>query len=135
MHTLTELMHTIFRLATGGLLMVHGYAHWSGAMSSSHFHTDPLCLCSANFTPLHMGQTLVITMMGLLIFLGIRTRYIAAFAAVFIAAHAAACVASGNALPTFQASFTMLLIPVLLLVVLGGGESALYRRGWSKIPL
>ncbi|MEO0486621.1 MAG: hypothetical protein AAF092_11975 [Pseudomonadota bacterium] len=131
MPTFTYVAHNTFRIVTGNALVIFALSHTLGGLPIHGIQGDPFCLCSHRPSALHYAQVGLIIMAGVYIMVGIRTRVVAGFGAVFFASNLFFCDRGAQSFQMIELLVALMLIPLVLLMLVGGGAGAAYRKGWS----
>ncbi len=132
--------HTGLRIVTGYALVhlafldLQKVGNASNSLIDYSNGTNIFCLCTGQIPALHAAHFALVLSLGLFIFLGVRTRLVAAFTFVLVLAHCLGCVDQTSFTTAFQQNLMGLTLPLTLLVIIGGGRDALYRRGWADLP-
>ena len=135
MNILMSVAFNAVSVTTGAGIAFLGYIHGAFRTPFSASPLDPFCLCLAEVPALHQAHAALIVSLGVTILFGVRTRVVAAFAAVLLLAHAGGCISSlGHHTHGARQFLTALMVPLIFLVSFGGGTGALYRRGWDRLP-
>lgn len=130
------------RYMAGTILVIIAAQKLAGALGSGMHHGSLLALCVTDIRSLDIAHVSMLALIALYLFMGIRTRVVAAFALTAIGVQVVLCTLHFEDMASMGMfdpisliidafALAVLMASLVICSVFGGGAFALYRGGWD----